>query len=283
MTVLSARDQRAALRVMQQLATVSDSEQFARCGAQLLGALVAAESTTLSACHPTDDRDTVTGLLHDPARNGRYVIAVPLQADDGWYVSFVLDRKSRDFSERERALLATLASGLGALYRHAAALDRARCTVGHLVALLQGTPIGSIRLGPRGVVRDFSPRAAEQAQRLWGARLRRGVRLPTPIAAALAGPPGGGRLTVRAFPDVDPGGLLVAIEETASGDLPRARWPLSARQQQVLAWVCAGKTDRDVGTILGISARTVGKHLQRIYDKLGVETRTAAAMRLRGG
>ena len=60
------------------------------------------------------------------------------------------------------------------------------------------------------------------------------------------------------------------------------RWPLSARQKQVLHWVAAGKTDRDIGAILGISVRTVGKHLQRIYEKLGVETRTAAVMRVRG-
>jgi len=47
----------------------------------------------------------------------------------------------------------------------------------------------------------------------------------------------------------------------------------------VIRWLAAGKTDRDIGTILGISARTVHKHLQHIYEKLGVETRTAAVAR----
>lgn len=47
----------------------------------------------------------------------------------------------------------------------------------------------------------------------------------------------------------------------------------------MLRWVAAGKTDRDIAAILAISPRTVHKHLQRIYDKLGVETRTAAALR----
>ena len=41
----------------------------------------------------------------------------------------------------------------------------------------------------------------------------------------------------------------------------------------MLRWLSAGKTDRDIGAILDISRRTVHKHLQRIYDKLGVETR----------
>ena len=46
--------------------------------------------------------------------------------------------------------------------------------------------------------------------------------------------------------------------------------------------LAAGKTDRQIGEILGVSPRTVHKHLQHIYDKLGVETRTAAVMRALG-
>lgn len=57
---------------------------------------------------------------------------------------------------------------------------------------------------------------------------------------------------------------------------------LTAREAEVLRWVAAGKSDAQIGAILRISARTVQKHLQNVYDKLGVETRTAAAMRARG-
>jgi len=57
---------------------------------------------------------------------------------------------------------------------------------------------------------------------------------------------------------------------------------LTAREREVLRWVAAGKTDRDIGAILAISPRTVHKHLQHVYEKLGVETRTAAAMRAAG-
>ncbi len=55
--------------------------------------------------------------------------------------------------------------------------------------------------------------------------------------------------------------------------------PLTARERDVLDWLGAGKTDKDIAAILTISPRTVQKHLQRIYEKLGVETRTAAVMR----
>jgi DNA-binding CsgD family transcriptional regulator len=54
---------------------------------------------------------------------------------------------------------------------------------------------------------------------------------------------------------------------------------LTARESEVLRWVAAGKSDAQIGAILRISARTVQKHLQNIYDKLGVESRTAAVNR----
>jgi DNA-binding CsgD family transcriptional regulator len=54
---------------------------------------------------------------------------------------------------------------------------------------------------------------------------------------------------------------------------------LTAREREVMRWLSRGKTDRDIGDILGISPRTVHKHLQRVYEKLGVETRTAAVVR----
>ncbi|AOY91132.1 hypothetical protein BKK79_04365 [Cupriavidus sp. USMAA2-4] len=54
---------------------------------------------------------------------------------------------------------------------------------------------------------------------------------------------------------------------------------LTARERQVLRWLARGKTDRDIASVLGISTRTVQKHLQHVYVKLGVETRTAAVVR----
>jgi DNA-binding CsgD family transcriptional regulator len=64
-----------------------------------------------------------------------------------------------------------------------------------------------------------------------------------------------------------------------SGRRVFARLPITPRERDVLSWVAAGKTDREISEILGTSRRTVQKHLQHIYEKLGVETRTAAVMR----
>jgi DNA-binding NarL/FixJ family response regulator len=52
---------------------------------------------------------------------------------------------------------------------------------------------------------------------------------------------------------------------------------LTTREGEVLSWLSKGKTNRDIAQILGLSPRTVDKHLEQIYAKLGVENRTAAA------
>ncbi len=51
---------------------------------------------------------------------------------------------------------------------------------------------------------------------------------------------------------------------------------LTTREAEVLYWLVHGKTNRDIGDILGSSHRTVKKHLEHVYEKLGVETRTSA-------
>jgi DNA-binding NarL/FixJ family response regulator len=59
----------------------------------------------------------------------------------------------------------------------------------------------------------------------------------------------------------------------ARGALPT----LTPRETEVLSWLAKGKTNRDIADILGMSHRTVNKHLEHIFEKLGVETRAAAA------
>jgi DNA-binding response OmpR family regulator/DNA-binding CsgD family transcriptional regulator len=52
---------------------------------------------------------------------------------------------------------------------------------------------------------------------------------------------------------------------------------LTSRESEVLSWISKGKTNRDIAQILGLSPRTIDKHLEQIYAKLGVENRTSAA------
>jgi len=52
---------------------------------------------------------------------------------------------------------------------------------------------------------------------------------------------------------------------------------LTPREADVLLWIARGKSNRDASEILNISARTVNKHLEQVFIKLGVENRAAAA------
>ena len=54
---------------------------------------------------------------------------------------------------------------------------------------------------------------------------------------------------------------------------------LTRREAEVLYWVAQGKTNAEIGIILGVSPETVKKHLAHIFEKLGVETRIAAVAR----
>ncbi|WP_321501133.1 response regulator transcription factor [Breoghania sp.] len=59
----------------------------------------------------------------------------------------------------------------------------------------------------------------------------------------------------------------------------REHFSLTVREAEVLLWIAKGKSNRDIGDILGLSPRTVNKHLEQIYAKLGVENRASAAVR----
>jgi DNA-binding CsgD family transcriptional regulator len=57
----------------------------------------------------------------------------------------------------------------------------------------------------------------------------------------------------------------------------RDKLALTHREAEVLLWTARGKSNRDIGEILILSPRTVNKHLEQIFAKLGVENRTAAS------
>lgn len=73
--------------------------------------------------------------------------------------------------------------------------------------------------------------------------------------------------------------LLRLMEQSLELDQKRLRerFGLTLREAEVLFWIARGKSNRDVGVILGLSPRTVNKHLEPIFQKLGVENRTSAA------
>ncbi|MCY7316767.1 MAG: DNA-binding response regulator [Rubrivivax sp.] len=92
----------------------------------------------------------------------------------------------------------------------------------------------------------------------------------------------GSQLMARRLGEVGMGESMWLLTRLAAADGPQAPTrlaiaALTPRETEVLSWVAKGKTNRDVGDILGLSPRTVNKHLEHVFEKLGVETRAAAA------
>lgn len=92
---------------------------------------------------------------------------------------------------------------------------------------------------------------------------------------------GNAPLEVRYISQTEPNEYLmqlVDLERPSDVEVLRAALPLTEREAEVLLWIARGKTNREVGTILGTSPRTVNKHLEQLFRKLNVENRTAAAV-----
>jgi DNA-binding CsgD family transcriptional regulator len=72
---------------------------------------------------------------------------------------------------------------------------------------------------------------------------------------------------------------LLRLIEGAIDDqtLLKQKLAVTEREAEVLLWIARGKSNRDIAEILDLSPRTVNKHLEQIYAKLGVENRTSAA------
>lgn len=70
--------------------------------------------------------------------------------------------------------------------------------------------------------------------------------------------------------------LLLEFIDKSSGP-PRASGTLSQRQHDVLRWVASGKSNKAIAALLKISPKTVGKHVENVFRKLGVTSRVAAA------
>lgn len=201
-----------------------------------------------------------------------------------------------------RAGGACAGSSLALLRRQALAAESARAAVACFRCWLDAEGWCEIEVDADLRIR----RAARRGLALLGvavpaAGLRPGARLPAPLASWLhhaghAAPAGAAltlhqherQFTLRALPALEGGGWLLYVGErgtggaiAVAGNAPAAA-VLSRRECEVLDWVAAGKSDAQAAAILGISVRTVQKHLEHVYVKLGVEGRTAAAMRARG-
>jgi DNA-binding CsgD family transcriptional regulator len=213
-------------------------------------------------------------------------------------IGMALHRKRREFTERERLLVNLLRPHLSQAYRNAVVASQWREAVGLITRGLEALGAGVAVLEPNGRVRFATARARHWLAAYFAPGRRAGA-LPEeltrwvrdqeaalsvpgdvpPVRAPLVVERGAHRLVVRLI-----GGTaerLLLLDEHATAVSAAALEPLglSRREAEVLAWLAEGKSNAEIGTILGARPGTVAKHLQRVYVKLGVETRTAAVAR----
>lgn len=87
-------------------------------------------------------------------------------------------------------------------------------------------------------------------------------------------------LTLRLLGQPYPGEFLLRLmdeDDTLLCQDLRRQFGLTERESEVLLWLARGKSNQDIGQILTMSPRTVNKHLEQVFRKLGVENRTSAA------
>jgi DNA-binding CsgD family transcriptional regulator len=244
-----------------------------------------------------------TGLfneLYRPLGIG-YQMAISLPTPGDEIIAVVVNRCGKDFSEEDRAVLNLLRPHMAQAYHNALAANKLVGEIARLNGAMSELQQSIIVVDPKLRIGFASPRSLRVLRQFFGPRVS-AARLPVPLESWLLHhlgrnwrrgkiPPvreplrvfaNDRWLHVRWLANITGGELTLVLQEQASaGSAGEKLRPLglTSREAEALYWVAQGKTNPEISIICGISARTVQKHLERIFKKLRVETRTAAALR----
>ena len=258
MNHLTRNDYANALRLLAHLEPESvDLERFARASVSAVANFVASEVTTLSVC------DLATGHRRVVGQPGLRLGASEIECFDRHFFEHPLVRHHGFEGGRTTHRISDSLSR-GDFRRTALYADYyQRVGLDHVIAVplfVDARTLVSIVLNRNGI--DFSERDRERLELLR-------PHLAFLYRQASAAAPGASPLAVSDGTVAQP--VLLPADDVAGG--------LTRREGEVMHWLSYGKTDAEIAALLAISPRTVHKHLEHIYVKLGVETRTAAVMR----
>jgi DNA-binding CsgD family transcriptional regulator len=201
-----------------------------------------------------------------------------------------LNRSTRDFSEDERTILDLMRPHIMNAYRtdqFAGYVAQRPEMAGHAMLLaddsgriLFATPLAERWLGE--YFGEFKRGFLPEPIRLWlkkrSSQLSHHDELASPLTS-LSCNQNGKELRVRTDSGVTAveHRLWLSVRKTELLAAPLESLGLTPREAEVLLWVTQGKSNGDIATILGMKERTTCKHLERVFSKLCVENRTAAA------
>jgi DNA-binding CsgD family transcriptional regulator len=251
-----------------------------------LGALKVTDVVTQNEFEKTGLYNEFYGRL-----NLRYQIGMSLPVAGDLTICGVVTRGDKDFTERDKTVLTLAGPHIINAVRNALAYDR-------LSAALETTACGVIALDSADRPVFISEFAEKLCEKYFGGEKRGTNSLPTTLNGWLVqtGLTGKtpvdmnlkplkienqyGILHVRLMDNRATGERTVLLEEkTFSSPKMFGRLPVTPREAEILFWITQGKTDAVIALLCGISPRTVQKHVENIFVKLGVETRTAAMLR----
>jgi DNA-binding CsgD family transcriptional regulator len=196
-----------------------------------------------------------------------------IQIDAPGWTGFVFDRCDSHFHKREHELAHVLQIHLGQLWAEGVSRHRLRAA---LTVLEHGDGAGVLLLGVGGTVEFASTSAQRLVRDHFGASTE---RLPIQVEQWY--------LNDRARPLTLPGkrsNLIIEAVSTSAlllHEQPSGIELLTHRERQVMRCVAAGLSNPEIGQTLWIEPTTVRKHLEHIYEKLGVRSRTAALAKTR--
>lgn len=238
-----------------------------------------------------------TNLMYRRAREVgaplEQVMAVMLHIDERWQSGLSLYREGRrPFSDRERVILQDLTPAIVNAVRSCHLFGAAQTWRTAMELLLRDQAASIVLVGAHGLEVARTGEAARLIDRWFAAHERRPGELPAPLRALLA--PGTTAAWTRSDADATlsvsvvplPAGAsastcMLVLKELTHGPAVPAGWHarLTARQREVTNAVLRGWDNRLIAKELVMAEATVKRHLQDIFDRLGVESRSALIAR----
>ncbi len=226
-------------------------------------------------------------------------VAFSLSLSPSRIICVGLNRSGKDFSPQEKQDIELLRPHLARAFAHVRAFSRLHAVLRGRNRIDAQLHHGAIGLTSTNRIAWVSATAGLFLEDYFPNGRQR-ESLPGPLAQWLAGTDGrrhgpthetlasnaftiqgpNGSLTMRLLQDGRQRYLLLNERRVPSGNKAFLAYGLTDREIEVLRWVARGKSNADIAAILGVSQRTVAKHLERTFQALGVENRTAAAAKI---
>ncbi|HMJ07935.1 MAG TPA: helix-turn-helix transcriptional regulator [Pyrinomonadaceae bacterium] len=213
-------------------------------------------------------------------------------------LTYTYNRKKNAFTSEERLMIDLLAPHVGNAIVNSRKIQKLFAAEASLDSAMQAKSSGVVSLGVDSRIGYISGYARDLIEKYFDHRNFQGEYLPeelwtwvrqhdsvndcvlTARSNKFIIERSDSTLTISLIPRGNVSEAILIFEETRKkSPLDLLHLGLTRRQTEVLFWISQGKTDNDIAFLLGISPKTVHKHAENIYVRLGVETRTGAMLR----